>query len=88
MEVCFDCVLVLCFAMGYVLQFGEMAHKREHHCYHQRGGAKNKRGAGKFVVCSQLHNNKSREHFQTKFLIQKLVFLSPLPLEQNLFQEG
>ena len=26
-EVCFDCVLVLCLIMGYVLQFGEIAHK-------------------------------------------------------------
>ena len=26
---CFDCVLVLCFVMGYVLQFGEMALKHK-----------------------------------------------------------
>ena len=26
-EVCFDCVLVLCFVMGYVFQFGETSHK-------------------------------------------------------------
>ena len=32
-EVCFDCVLVLCFVMGYVLQFGEIAHKRVHYYY-------------------------------------------------------
>ena len=25
-EVCFDCVLFLCFAMGCVFQFGELAH--------------------------------------------------------------
>ena len=30
-EVCFDC-FVLCFVMGYVLQFGETSHKRL--CYH------------------------------------------------------
>ena len=29
LEVCFDCVLVLCF----VLQFGEIAHKRVHYYY-------------------------------------------------------
>ena len=29
LEVCFDCVLVLCF----VLQFGEIAHKRVHYHY-------------------------------------------------------
>ena len=28
---CFDCALVLCFVMGYVLQFGEIAHKRVHY---------------------------------------------------------
>ena len=33
-EVCFDCVLILCFVMGYVLQFGEMAHKRVHYYYY------------------------------------------------------
>ena len=34
---------VFCFfVMGYVLQFGGIAHEREHHCYHQRGGAENK----------------------------------------------
>ena len=27
-EVCFDCVLFLGFVMGYVLQFGEITHKR------------------------------------------------------------
>ena len=27
-EVCVDCALVLCFVMGYVLQFGEVEHKR------------------------------------------------------------
>ena len=27
-EVCFDCILVLCFIMGYGLQFGETAYKR------------------------------------------------------------
>ena len=31
MEVCFDCVLVLCFVMGYVLKFGEIANKRVHY---------------------------------------------------------
>ena len=33
-EVCFDCVVVLCFVMGYVLQFGETAHKRAHDYYY------------------------------------------------------
>ena len=32
-EVCFDCFLVLCFVLGFVLQSGEMAHKRVH-CYY------------------------------------------------------
>ena len=32
-EVCLDCVLVLCFVMGYVFQFGEIAHKRVHYSY-------------------------------------------------------
>ena len=32
-EVCFDCVLVLCFVMGYVLQFGKIAHRRVHFYY-------------------------------------------------------
>ena len=30
-RVCFDCVLVLSFVAGYVLQFGEIAHNRVHH---------------------------------------------------------
>ena len=30
-EICFNCVLVLCFAIGYAHQFGETAHKREHY---------------------------------------------------------
>ena len=29
-EVCFDC-FILCFVMGYVLQFGEIAHKTVHY---------------------------------------------------------
>ena len=32
-EVCFDCVSVLCFVMGYMLHFGETAHKRLHYYY-------------------------------------------------------
>ena len=32
-EVCFDCALLLCFVMGYVLQFGEVADKRVHYYY-------------------------------------------------------
>ena len=32
-EVCFDCVLVLGFVMGCMLQFGETAHTRVHY-YH------------------------------------------------------
>ena len=32
-KVCFDCVLVLCFVLGFVLQSGEIAHKRVH-CYY------------------------------------------------------
>ena len=32
-EICFDCVLVLCFVMGYVLQFVKTAHKRHYHYY-------------------------------------------------------
>ena len=33
-EACFDCVLVShCFVMGYVLQFGETAHKRVYYYY-------------------------------------------------------
>ena len=31
-EFVFSCALVLCFVMGYVLQFAEIAHKRVH-CY-------------------------------------------------------
>ena len=30
-EICFDCVLVLCFVIGYAHQFGETARKREHY---------------------------------------------------------
>ena len=33
-EVCFDCVLVVCFVMGYALQFGEVTHKRVHYYLH------------------------------------------------------
>ena len=33
-EDCFDSVLVLCFVMGYALQFGEIAHKRIHYYYY------------------------------------------------------
>ena len=32
-KVCFDCVLVLCFVMGYMLQFGEIADKIVHYYY-------------------------------------------------------
>ena len=32
-KVCFDCVLVLCFVLGFVLQSGEIAHKRVY-CYY------------------------------------------------------
>ena len=31
--VCFDYVLILCFVMGYVLQFGEITCKRIHYYY-------------------------------------------------------
>ena len=30
-QVCVDCVLVLCFVMEYVLQFGETAHTKVHY---------------------------------------------------------
>ena len=30
----FNCVLVLCFVMGYMLQFGETAHKRAQYYYY------------------------------------------------------
>ena len=33
-QCCFDCVLVLCFVVGYVLQFGELAHKCVHYHYY------------------------------------------------------
>ena len=33
-EVCLDCVLVLCFVMDYVVQSGEIAHKRVHYHYY------------------------------------------------------
>ena len=32
----FDCVLVLCFVIGYVLQFWEKAHKRTHCCFYNK----------------------------------------------------
>ena len=31
-----DCVLVLCFVMGYVFQFWEKARKRAHYCYYNK----------------------------------------------------
>jgi len=34
MDICFDCVLVLCFVMSYVLQSGEIAHTRVHYHYY------------------------------------------------------
>ena len=33
MQVCFDCVLPLCFVMGCVLQFDEIGHKGAPYCY-------------------------------------------------------
>ena len=43
-EVCFDCDFVLCFVVGYWLQFGEIAHKRVHLTL-----ALTVRGTGSFV---------------------------------------
>ena len=33
-EVCFDCALVFCFMMGYVLQFGEVTRQMLHYYHH------------------------------------------------------
>ena len=35
-QVCFDCVLVPCYVMAYVLQFGETPHKKVHLYYYHR----------------------------------------------------
>ena len=32
-QVYFNCALTLCFVMGYLLQFGETAHRRVHYYY-------------------------------------------------------
>ena len=59
-EVCFYCVLVLCFIMGYVLQFGEIACKRIHYYYFI------KLRIGQSEVCPYGTGKVTAEHLQAR----------------------